>query len=197
MANPSLPSAKWPPAQRLSDQLSALPQLPVRFEPGDALPSRMLIAHMRALHRQALLVDVLGWVLENEAWLTKSTLEIRFDHTSVQPQACHIHWAGPVHPRTKGMASRALYRLSTLLDFMSDRDHDALPMFSRHLIHALNAVHWQPHAAIAALAPLAPHSPNQETVPWLTRHASTIQQRLLRRKTHRPGMEQGTPTRRL
>ncbi len=152
----------------------------------------MLIAHMRALHRQALLVDVLGWVLENENWLTQCTLEVRFDQISVRPEECQIVWTSKAPARTKGVAGRALYRLSVLLDFMSDRDHDSLPMLSRHLIHALNAVHWQPNAAITALAPLAPHIPNHEMVPWLTRHASTIQARLLRRKT-RQGGSQGKP----
>lgn len=144
----------------------------------------MLIAHMRALHRQAMLVDVLFWILENDLWLRDALLEVRFDHNTVRPDHCQIHWPTPPPCRIKKRATRALYRLAALLDFVSDRDNDTLPTFSRHIIHALNSVGWRSDEAVGVLAYLAPHIARDDAVAWLSRHRASLQEILLRKATH-------------
>lgn len=149
---------------------SSIHPMTISYEPGDLLPSRLLLAHMRALHSQSLVVHVHRWTMENDVWLRDCALTVVFDEMAVQPEKCTLSWNKKPTRRTSGYATRSLYRLAVLLDNVSDRESEALPELSRKIIVRMNAVGWAPDQAVATLSPLAPFIPRDEAEAWLTRH---------------------------
>lgn len=145
-----------------------LQQIPLRYEPGEELPSR---EHIDALYMQRHVVDVLRWILENDAWLRTCELKIVYEDYWIEPRESLFNWTQQPSAHTKELARQSVYKiLPELFDSIRHPESEIMPDVSKWMIRELNAVKWNPDQAITTLAKLTPGIDADDAEDWLKRH---------------------------
>ncbi len=154
----------------------------VNLEPGDVVPSRGDMTRLvERLEVQQLIIGVLHWILENEAWLQHAALRLSFDESGSELGGHQLGWREKVGRARYEAARRAIPELCEIL---RQRRHFSKPRYMRvGIVEAMNGVDWSPGRALDALGTFASPLSPEEGRAWIERHCEAHQLHMLQANT--------------